>query len=118
MTETLQRVAPVLASILIIILIAVLRARSKTVAAITATMPVNVALGLWIVYVSEEGNPDTVVSVVRSMFIGVAATAVWLLAVWMAARAGWDLPLLLVTGYAAWALTIATVFALQALVRG
>jgi hypothetical protein len=118
MNETLQRIAPVLASILIIILIAVLRARSKTVAAITATMPVNVALGLWIVYVSEGGDHETVIPVVRSMFVGVAATAVWLLAVWAAARAGWGLPRLLLAGYAAWAVTIATVFALQSVFSG
>lgn len=115
MTETLRRFAPVLASILIIILIAVLRARSKAVAAITATMPVNIALGLWIVYVSEEGDAESVISFVESMFVGIVATAIWLVAVWAAARAGWDLPLLLLAGYAAWAVTIAAVFAYQSL---
>jgi len=116
MNETLRRIAPVLASIAIILLIAVLRARSKAVAAITATMPINIALGLWIVYVAEEGDPTAVVSFVQSMFVGIVATAIWLLAVWLAARAGWGLPRLLVVGYAAWAVTIAAVFAFQSVV--
>lgn len=115
MNQTWQRVAPVLASIAIIILIAVLRARSKAVAAITATMPISIALGLWIVYVGEGGDRAAVISFVRSMFLGIIATATWLLAVWLAARAGWGLSRLLVVGYVAWAIAIGAIFGLQSL---
>lgn len=116
MNETWRRIAPVLASVGIIILIAILRARSKAVAAITATMPVSIALGLWIVYVGEGGDRAAVVSFTRSMFLGMIGTAVWLLAVWVAARAGWGLSRLLTVGYVAWAIAIGAVFGLQSLI--
>jgi len=113
MNETFHRIAPVLASIAIIVVIAVLRERSRALAAITATMPINVALALWIIFVSDGTDQETVVSFVRSMVIGVIGTLIWLLAVWLAARAGWKLPRLLLVGYVAWGIAIGAIFALQ-----
>jgi hypothetical protein len=114
--ETYRRIAPVLASIGIIIVIAVLRERSKALAAITATMPINITLALWIITASDGSDQETVVSFVRSMVIGIVGTLIWLLAVWLAARAGWTLPRLLVVGYLAWAIAIGAIFALQSAV--
>lgn len=116
MNETYRRVAPVLASIAIIILIAILRERSRALAAITATMPINITLALWIITVSDGTDQETVVNFVRSMVIGVIGTLIWLLTVWLAARGGWTLPRLLLVGYLAWGLTIGAIFALQSLV--
>jgi hypothetical protein len=118
MNDTYRRIAPVLASIAIIIVIAVLRDRSKALAAITATMPINVALGLWLVYVADGTDQATVISFTRSMFAGVVATLIWLVAVWLGARAGWGLGRLLLVGYAAWGLAIGVVFAVQSLLGG
>jgi hypothetical protein len=115
MNQTFRRVAPVLASIAIIIVIAVLRDRFKALAAITATMPVNVALGLWLVYVADGTDQATVVSFSRSMFAGVVATLIWLLAVWLAARAGWGLGRLLLVGYAAWGVAVGAMCVVQSL---
>ena len=53
-----QKIIPVIVSIFIIIFIAVVRAYSKTFAAIVSTMPINIALSMWIIYSAEEGNPD------------------------------------------------------------
>jgi hypothetical protein len=118
MNENWRRVAPVLASIVIIIVIAVLRERSKTLAAITATMPVTIALSLWIVYVAEGGDQSAVVTFTRSMFFGLIAAWAWLLAVWLAARAGWGLGRLVLVGYLAWAVATAAILLLQSLFRG
>lgn len=118
MNETWRRIAPVLASIAIVIVIALLRERSKAVAAITATMPINVALALWLIYAGEGTDQSAVVDFVRSMIVGVSATLVWLLVVWVAAWAGWGLPRLLLVGYVAWAVAIAAIFTLQSLVGG
>ena len=92
-------------SIVIIILVAVLRAHSKTLAAITATMPIAVPLALWIVYVAEGGNQAAVVSFTASLFIGVVATAACVAAMWVAARAGWGLVPIVIVGYLAWGAT-------------
>jgi hypothetical protein len=99
-----------------VIQIAVLRERSKALAAITATMPINVALGLYLITVADGTDQETVVSFVRAMVIGVIGTLIWLLAVWLAARAGWTLPRLLLVGYLAWGIAIGAIFALQSLV--
>jgi hypothetical protein len=118
MNETWRRIAPVLASIVVIIVIAVLRARSKVLAAVTATMPVSIALGLWIVYVAEDGDRTAVITFTRSMFFGLIAAWMWLLAVWVAARAGWGLPRLLLVGYVAWAIATGIILLLQSLFGG
>jgi hypothetical protein len=65
-----QRILPVLVSILIIISVAVLRQYSKTFAAIAATMPINIPLGLWIVYAGEQGMPRQLLPIWRT-------SAVW-----------------------------------------
>jgi hypothetical protein len=118
MNETWRRIAPVLASIAVIIVLAVLRARSRVLAAVTATMPVTIALGLWIVYVAEDGDRTAVVTFARSMLLGLIATATWPLAVWLGARAGWGLPRLLLVGYVAWAITAGVILLLQSLFGG
>ena len=109
------QVGPVLVSMGIIVLIALLRAVSKTAAAITATMPINIALALWIVYAAEGADPSAVVRFTESMFAGVAATAVFMGAVWLAARAGWGLVPMLLSGYLAWGVTLALIFGLRQL---
>jgi len=118
MNDTFRRIAPVLASIVVIIVLAVVRARSRVLAAVTTTMPVTIALGLWIVYVAEDGDRAAVITFSRSMLLGLVATATWPLAVWLAARAGWGLPRLLLVGYLAWGATAAIIFLLQRALGG
>ncbi|MGD2145419.1 MAG: hypothetical protein PVH41_01850 [Anaerolineae bacterium] len=118
MNETFRRIAPVLASIAVIIVMAVLRARSRVLAAVTATMPVTIALGLWIVYVAEDGDRTAVITFARSMLLGLAATATWPLTVWLGARAGWGLPRLLIVGYLAWGTTAGVIFLVQRALGG
>ncbi len=118
MNETWRRVGPVLASIAVIIVIALLRGRSKVLSAIVATMPINVALGLWLIYAAEGTDQAALVDFVRSMVIGVIGTLIWLLAVWMAARAGWGLGRLLLVGYVAWGVSIGLSFLVQSLLGG
>ena len=50
MSPALRQILPVIVSILIIIAVAILRNYSKTLAAIFATMPINIPLSLWIIY--------------------------------------------------------------------
>ena len=106
MKGTLERFGPVAASILVIIVIALLRERSKAIAAITATMPINVTLALWLIYAADGTTQTEMVSFVRSMVFGVFASLCWLLAVWVASRAGLSLGWLLVAGYGTWGLLL------------
>jgi hypothetical protein len=113
-----RQIAPVAISILIIILVAVVRAHSKTLAAITATMPITVPLALWIVYKAEGGDQAAVVSFTASLFIGVVATTACVVAMWVAARAGWRLVSIIIVGYLAWGLTCAVCLGLRHVLSG
>lgn len=102
MSETWRNIGPVIVSILIIVAVAVVRAHSRTAAAVLATMPINVPLALWVVYVGAGGDRTIMAQFTQSMLIAIGPTVVFILAVWLAARAGWRLAPMLAAGYAAW----------------
>ena len=54
---TFQRTMPVVTSIAIILVVAVLRDRSRSVAAVEAAIPINVPLALWVVSAGAGGDP-------------------------------------------------------------
>jgi hypothetical protein len=110
MNDTLRQVLPVAISILVLISIAILRAYSKTVAAVTATMPVNIPLAVWIVYSAEHGDHATMVDFTGSLFVGIWATMVFTMALWLAARAGLGLIPMLIVSYLAWAAVVGVLY--------
>lgn len=97
-----QTVIPVILSIAIIILVAILERHSRWLAAITATMPVGAPLALWIVYASSKGESTAVSDFSFNMFLGLLPTLGFLVVAWIAARSGWRLVPILVSGYSAW----------------
>ena len=102
---------PVVVSILITLLIAVLQRQSRVVAAVTATMPVNITLGLWIVYASSEGDQETLIRFSQGLVTGIIPTLFFLAAIYIATRAGLRLVPMLLVGYTVWALALAAVMA-------
>jgi hypothetical protein len=115
MNANLQDIGPVVVSILIIIVIAVARAYSKTLAAITATMPINIMLALWIIYAGEKGDPPTMVRFTGSMVVGVVATLACVVGMWLASRAGWRIVPTITAGYLAWGVTLALIYIMRQL---
>jgi hypothetical protein len=107
------KVLPVLVSMLIIVLVAVLREYSKTLAAIAATMPINIPLALWIVSASDGDGGATMHQFTRSLFINIWPTIVFLLITWLAARAGWRLAPMIIAGYAGWGLSLGVVLIIR-----
>ena len=105
-----QKIAPVIASILLIICIAVARAYSKTFAAIVSTMPINIALSLWIVASAEEGKTASMIEFSAAMLRGIIPTVVFVFVTWIAFRAGWTLVPVLLVSYAAWAAALGLIF--------
>ena len=87
-----QDVVPVIISILVIIL----------AAAVTATMPLTAPLALWVVYSLNDGRQEATAQFAQSMLIGVIPTVAFLIAVWLAARAGAKLGAMIGIGYGAW----------------
>lgn len=100
--DTLRQVMPVVLSILVIIAVAVVRSYSKTLAAVTATMPVNIPLAMWIVYSGEQGEHKAVSQFAGSLLIGLGATSLFTAVLWLAARAGLGFVPMLAVSYLAW----------------
>jgi len=97
-----QDVVPVVLSIVVIVLVAVLEKQSKLFAALTATMPLATPLALWIVYSANAGNKEVVSQFSLSLLLGLFPTLAFLITVWLAARAGMRLGPMIVTGYSVW----------------
>lgn len=106
------RVLPVIVSIVIIITVAIAREYSKTLAAVLATMPINIPLALWIVYTGGSSSGE-IEPFARALLINIAPTLIFLLIVWLAARAGWGLLPMLAAGYAGWGAGLGLVFILR-----
>ena len=109
----MQDVVPVLISIVVIILVAVIEKHSKLAAAVTATMPLTIPLSLWIVYSSAEGEKLAVEAFTRSLAIGIIPTIGFVLAVWLAARAGLKLAPMLALGYGVWGVVLVLILGLK-----
>lgn len=99
-----QDVIPVILSIVVIILVAILEKQSKLFAALTATMPLAAPLALWIVYSSNAGDKSAVSQFSLSLLLGLLPTLAFLITVWLAARAGMNLIPMILTGYGVWAI--------------
>lgn len=97
-----QDVLPVLLSIVVIILVAVLEKQSKFAAAITATMPIGATLAIWIVYSANSGDKETMKVFNSSLLIGIIPTIGFLIAAWLASRVGLKLVPMLLVGYITW----------------
>jgi hypothetical protein len=112
-----ERVLPVLISIGIIVLVALLRQYSRLFAAIAATMPINVPLALWIAFSAEENNAEGrahLMSFTDSLVIGIIPSLGFMLVVWLAVRAGWGIAQTLAAGYIGWALVLGVSLLVQA----
>lgn len=109
----LQDIVPVLLSILIIILVAILEKQSKLFAALTATMPLTAPLALWIVYSSQAGEKTAVTQFSLNLLLGVIPTLAFLVTVWLAARAGMKLAPMIMTGYGVWAMGATILYLLR-----
>jgi hypothetical protein len=89
-------------SIVIIVVVAVLRERSRTAAAILATMPINMVLALWLVVGTPDATQGTLVTFIHSLLVGLVPSFIWLVVVYVAVRVGWTLAPAVVAGYVVW----------------
>ncbi len=106
-------VYPVIVSIAVIVFVAVIQRYSRTLAAITATMPLNIPLALWIVSASEGATREATARFSAGLLLGIGPTVLFVLAAWLAARAGWRTLPTITAGYAAWGMGVGVVFGLR-----
>jgi ABC-type phosphate transport system permease subunit len=97
-----QDILPVAISIVVIILIAVLQKQSRVFAAITATMPLSVPLGIWIVASASKDDKLALTEFTAGTFTGIIPTVGFIVAAWLVARTGAPVGKVLLAGYATW----------------
>ena len=105
-----QDIFPLILSIMVIILVAVLEKQSKLFAALAATMPLTTPLALWIVYSANTGDKTTVSQFSLSLLLGILPTLAFLITVWLAARAGMKLAPMILMAYGVWAVGAAILY--------
>jgi hypothetical protein len=108
-----QDILPVLLSIVVIVLVAVLEKQSKLFAALAATMPLTAPLALWIVYSANAGDKPAVSQFSLSLLLGILPTLAFLVTVWLAARSGMKLAPMILAGYGVWAVGAAILYFLR-----
>ncbi|HKJ39498.1 MAG TPA: hypothetical protein VJ972_12040 [Anaerolineales bacterium] len=97
-----QDIVPVVLSVIVIILVAVLEKQSKLFAALAATMPLGIPLALWIVYSSNGGDKQVVAQFSLGLALSLLPTLAFVITIWFAARAGMKLVPMLLIGYSVW----------------
>ncbi|HEY3341184.1 MAG TPA: hypothetical protein VGK81_04160 [Anaerolineae bacterium] len=110
-----QKALPVVTSIVIILVVAFLRDRSKVLATIFATMPINMPLALWVMISDGPEDSTLLATYVRSFMIGLVPAFIWLGVVYFCLRLGWTLLGSIGAGYLVWAVLIALLLALGVL---
>lgn len=111
-----SRVTPVIVSIFILIAIAIIRQYSRTFAAIAATMPINVPLGMWIVTSGADDPQAALVEFNQALLLNIVPTLVFLLVAWQLSRAGFSLLQTILLGYVAWGVSLGLVFLARAII--
>ena len=114
MNDATRQILPVGISVLVIVSIAVLRAHSKTAAAITTTMPLKIPLAVWIIY-SVEGNCP-MPNFTGTLLVGMVATVIFTVVLWLAARSGMGILPMFGVAYLAWAATLGVEYVLRSYV--
>ncbi|HVU11285.1 MAG TPA: hypothetical protein VHD90_08405 [Phototrophicaceae bacterium] len=109
------RVAPVLISIAIIIAIAIVRQYSTTIAAIAATMPLNIPLGMWIVYAGADDKQQALTIFSQAALLNLIPTFIFIIVAWQLAKAGHNVVQAIALGYVGWAISLGLIFLIRAL---
>ena len=108
-----QEISRILIAFVVIVAVTLLQKQSKLIAAITATMPINVPLAIWILYSSTGGDRVSILEFTQSLVLGIFPTLGFLLAVWLAFRADVKLAPALVLGYATWGVGVLILIGLK-----
>ncbi len=117
MTIDFQKILPLLISIGILILVAILRNTSRTVAAIVATMPINIPLALYVFSGGENVTQQSLVDFLGSMIVGLIPSFFFLIAAYFAAREGLTTFPTIIVGYIAWGITLGIILGIQSLFK-
>ena len=110
-----EKVIPVIISIIVIIAVAIISEYSKTLASITAVMPIGIPLGMWVA-VAGKDNPGEFLGEFSGLIaINMIPTLFFIAAAWWIARSGNGLVPTVTGGYIVWAISLAILFGIRRL---
>ena len=111
-----SKVLPVIISVLVIIVVAVLRKYSTTFASVAAVMQVTIPLTLSIIYfgMPEAERETAMPPFAYSVAINLIPTVIFAFVVWRMFAAGHGLWATIIVGYIMWAIGLGLLFALRA----
>lgn len=113
MPASVRQLIPVVVSIAIILVVAYLRNVDKRLAAIFATMPINLPLALWIVAGTDDITQEKMVAYAGSLAVGIVPTVLFTIVAWLGLRAGWTVWGAIGAGYVSWGLLLVTLIAVR-----
>ncbi len=76
-------------------------------------MPINIPLAVWIIYATEESTPAQMSTFTGSLLVGLGATVIFTVTLWLAAKAGFSLVPMLTVAYLAWAATLGVEYVMR-----
>jgi len=103
----LEKLLPVVASVVIIVAVAVVQDRSRAMAAVVAMVPLTAPLAAWIVYSASAGNHQHTAQFVRSMLAASVANVLFIVVFWYGLRQQWLFPVVVVVAFGVWGVLVA-----------
>jgi hypothetical protein len=86
--------------------VAVISDRSRALAGIVGTAPINIPIILWIIWGKSDGDYMNLQEVTRSMLPGIFSTACFIALCWFGFNRRWPFMTTLVAGYLVWAAVV------------
>jgi uncharacterized membrane protein (GlpM family) len=83
--------------------VALISDRSRTLAGILGTAPINIPIVLWIIWSKDTSDYAGVELTSRAMLLGIASTACFIAVSWYGFSRRWPFALTVGAGYLAWA---------------
>lgn len=95
-----------LTAYLLITIVVLVSDRSRVLAGILATAPINIPLILWLVWGRSNGEYARMLVVSRSMLTGIASTACFIGVCWLGFSRRWSFGQIMAAGYGVWAAVV------------
>jgi hypothetical protein len=83
--------------------VALISDRSRALAGILGTAPINIPIILWILWGKSDDEYANIQATTRSMLLGIASTACFIAVCWYGFQRRWPFALTLAAGYLVWA---------------
>ena len=83
--------------------VALISDRSRAMAGILGTAPINIPIILWILWGKGEGDYANMTEVSQSMLLGIFSTACFIAVCWYGFNRRWPFALTIALGYLIWA---------------